>query len=147
MLARHPALFSIGLTALLGIGFSLLATLFLVPVCMDRLLRRSANGKTNEGVPARLLVAENSSKEDAFATLRKRVGRLYRYQGPYVEQFVFWKMKVDPVFERSDETVPRQGTILDLGCGYGMAAHWLTQGSPDRTVIGWDYDAGKIRVA
>ena len=147
VLARHPALFSIGLTALLGISFSLLATLFLVPLCMDRLLRRTANGKTYDGVPAKLLTAENSSREGAFAILRKSVGRLYRYQGPYVEQFVFWKMKIDPVFKFLDEAVPREGTILDLGCGYGMAAHWLTQCSPDRAVIGWDNDPRKIRVA
>ena len=40
VLARHPALFSIGLTALLGISFSLLATLFLVPPCMNWIGRR-----------------------------------------------------------------------------------------------------------
>ena len=32
VLAHHPALFSVGLTALLGISYSLLATLFLVPL-------------------------------------------------------------------------------------------------------------------
>jgi SAM-dependent methyltransferase len=56
-------------------------------------------------------------------------------------------MKIDPMFRFLDETVPREGNILDLGCGYGMAAHWLTQCSPNHTVIGWDNDARKIRVA
>ena len=46
VLAQHPALFSIGLTALLGISYSLLATLFLVPMCVRWLakttLRRNA---------------------------------------------------------------------------------------------------------
>ena len=30
--------------------------------------------------------------------MRRKVGRLYRYQGKFVEQFVYWKMKTDPVF-------------------------------------------------
>lgn len=147
VLARHPALFSVGLTALLGISFSLLATLFLVPLCMDRLLRPAGGAKPNEGVPAGPPPAGTASEPEVCAALRKGVGRLYRYQGPYVEQFVFWKMKIDPVFGFLDAAVPREGTILDLGCGYGMAAHWLTRCSPARMVIGWDNDARKIRVA
>jgi trans-aconitate methyltransferase len=64
-----------------------------------------------------------------------------------VTQFVFWKTKTDPLFKAVEEAVPRQGRILDLGCGYGIVAHWLTLGSPGRTVTGVDNDAGKIRVA
>jgi len=79
--------------------------------------------------------------------LRRKVERLYRYQGKFVEQFVHWKMKIDPVFARLHDAVPRQGVVLDLGCGYGMASHWLTFGTPDRQVLGVDYDEDKIRVA
>lgn len=79
--------------------------------------------------------------------VRRKVGRLYRYQGKYVEQFVYWKMKIDPVFRALDEAVPRQGFILDLGCGYGMATHWLACFTDTRTFLGVDYDAEKIRVA
>jgi predicted exporter/trans-aconitate methyltransferase len=133
VLAKHPALFSIGLTAMLGISFCLLATLFLVPTAMDWLLRQES---TRAEVTARTVPAR-----------RKQVGRLYRYQGPYVEQFVYWKMKTDPLFTALEEVVPPSGTILDLGCGYGMAAHWLVLGSADRTVVGLDHDEEKVRVA
>jgi 1-acyl-sn-glycerol-3-phosphate acyltransferase len=79
--------------------------------------------------------------------VRRKVARLYRYQGKFVEQFVYWKMKTDPVFETLDAVVPRQGFILDLGCGYGMATHWLACFTDGRTFLGVDYDEDKIRVA
>ncbi|MEJ0089770.1 MAG: 1-acyl-sn-glycerol-3-phosphate acyltransferase [Limisphaerales bacterium] len=79
--------------------------------------------------------------------VRRKVSRLYRYQGKYVEQFVFWKMKMDPMFVVLDGVVPRAGHILDLGCGYGIATHWLASFTDTRTFFGVDYDENKIRVA
>lgn len=79
--------------------------------------------------------------------LRRKVARLYRYQGVYVEQFVHWKMKLDPVFPALDAAAPRSGFVLDLGCGYGLATHWLAQHTDQRTFLGVDYDEEKIRVA
>jgi 1-acyl-sn-glycerol-3-phosphate acyltransferase len=81
------------------------------------------------------------------AVARRKVGRLYRYQGTSVEQFVYWKMKLDALFPALDSVVPRQGYILDLGCGYGMATHWLATFTDERTFLGVDYDEDKIRVA
>ena len=136
VLARHPAMFSIGLSAWLGISLTLLATLFLVPPCMARLRRRAASSTASltearpDGVPAR----------------RRQVRRLYRYQGPYVEQYVFWKLCTDPLFRALDQAAPCQGHILDAGCGYGLVAHWLALDAPQRTLHGIDHDATKIRV-
>ena len=79
--------------------------------------------------------------------VRRKVHRLYRYQGKFIEQFVYWKLKSDPMFEALDAVVPRQGFILDLGCGYGLATHWLACFTDGRTFRGVDYDEDKIRVA
>jgi 1-acyl-sn-glycerol-3-phosphate acyltransferase len=79
--------------------------------------------------------------------VRRKVQRLYRYQGKFAEQFVHWKMKMDPMFGALDEAVPRSGFVLDLGCGYGVAAHWLAQFTDGRNFLGIDYDENKIRVA
>ncbi len=79
--------------------------------------------------------------------VRRKVNRLYRYQGKFIEQFVFWKMKRDPVFAALDGVVPRRGHILDLGCGYGLATHWLACFTDARTFFGVDYDEDKIRAA
>ena len=79
--------------------------------------------------------------------LRRKVERLYRYQGKFIEQFVHWKMKMDPMFERLGTVVPPCGFVLDLGCGYGLATHWLAQMNDARTFLGVDYDEDKIRTA
>lgn len=79
--------------------------------------------------------------------VRRKVARLYRYQGIYVEQFVRWKMKLDPFFRKLDAVVPRRAHVLDLGCGYGLASHWLAAFTDTRTFWGVDYDEEKIRVA
>ena len=79
--------------------------------------------------------------------VRRKVNRLYRYQGKFVELFVHWKMRTDPLFDQLDVVVPRRGHILDLGCGYGIASHWLSFYTDKRTFLGIDYDPDKIRVA
>ncbi|MBL9137329.1 MAG: MMPL family transporter [Verrucomicrobiales bacterium] len=129
ILARHPALFSVGCTAVMGISFSLLATLFLVPTGMEALVRREPRRSMRGG------------------TRSERVRRLYDWQGPWVTQFVYWKMRMDPMFRRMDEWIPSAARILDLGCGYGVMAHWLTLEHGDRTALGIDHDAVKLQVA
>jgi len=79
--------------------------------------------------------------------VRRKVERLYRYQGKFVEQFVYWKMRRDPMFEVLDSVVPRHGSILDLGCGYGVVTHWLASFTDSRSFLGVDFDEAKIRVA
>jgi predicted exporter/SAM-dependent methyltransferase len=133
VLAHHPALFSVGLTALLGISYSLLATLLLVPSSVRWLAE----------INSRRPRISNPTPEQT----RRLVSRLYRFQGPYVSQFVYWKMKVDPLFRAVEKAAPARGEVLDLGCGYGLVAHWLTIFTPERRVRGVDFDADKIRVA
>jgi predicted exporter/SAM-dependent methyltransferase len=183
VLARHPALFSVGLTALMGISFSLLATLFLVPPCMRclrsapapgavfRALAENSGDGPSVGIPSLTTCANQAGRGARPATpeagvlpnkevasppgaqpaclraRRKQVSRLYRYQGPYVTQFVYWKMRTDPLFQAVEKATPLRGRILDLGCGYGILAHWLTLFAPERSVSGVDFDADKIRVA
>ena len=79
--------------------------------------------------------------------LRRKVERLYRYQGIYAEQLAHWKMRLDPVFKSLDHVTPRSGFILDLGCGYGFATHWLAQCTDARRFLGVDYDEDKFRTA
>lgn len=79
--------------------------------------------------------------------VRRKINRLYRYQGNAVEQFVRWKLKLDLVFLALDAVVPRHAHVLDLGCGYGLATHWLATFTDTRTFWGVDYDEDKIRVA
>ena len=92
-------------------------------------------------------LASAAASSPAFRRNARKSAGSTVIKGPYVTQFVFWKMKTDPLFAAVEEAVPPRGQILDLGCGYGIVAHWLTLFAPERSVLGVDFDADKIRVA
>lgn len=46
-----------------------------------------------------------------------------------------------------DVTLPKQGCILDLGCGTGPVSLYLALSSSKRSVIGWDIDIKRIKTA
>jgi 1-acyl-sn-glycerol-3-phosphate acyltransferase len=71
----------------------------------------------------------------------------YDYLGRYVESYVAWKLRLDPIHRSIDELVPEEGLVLDLGCGYGLMTNILARKSRHRYVIGMDYDTRKIAVA
>lgn len=50
-------------------------------------------------------------------------------------------------FATVEPFVPRSGTIVDVGCGFGMFSAWLALSSPARTVVGVDLDERKIQLA
>ena len=50
-------------------------------------------------------------------------------------------------FEQIEALLPRNGRVLDLGCGYGVVANYLALAEPSREVIGLDLNARRIAVA
>ena len=72
---------------------------------------------------------------------------LYNYRGAYVESYVRWKLRLDPIYREIDSVVPVRGSVLDLGCGYGVMSHILARKSLERRVIGVDFDERKIGIA
>ncbi|KKU86965.1 MAG: hypothetical protein UY16_C0043G0001, partial [Candidatus Gottesmanbacteria bacterium GW2011_GWA2_47_9] len=50
-------------------------------------------------------------------------------------------------FVQVETYVPKEGNILDLGCGYGIFANFLALCSDKRNIIGVDMDEGKIHFA
>jgi SAM-dependent methyltransferase len=70
----------------------------------------------------------------------------YNYRGAFVENYIAWKLRLDPIYRGIDELVPREGTVLDLGSGYGLMSVILARKSLLRQVKGLDLDERKIRV-
>lgn len=58
-----------------------------------------------------------------------------------------WQRWTGTPFAAVAAHLPREGTLLDLGCGFGMFAALLALDAPGRRVIGLDGDAGRIAVA
>jgi 1-acyl-sn-glycerol-3-phosphate acyltransferase len=90
---------------------------------------------------------EELNQNNTLPVLRRKVERLYRYQGVRAELDVFLRVRRDPGLAGLHALLPADGLVLDLGCGHGAIAHWLAQAGPERKVLGVDRDAGKIRVA
>ncbi len=73
--------------------------------------------------------------------------RNYIYKGPVLEWYMKVKIKLEDNYRYFDQVLPKAGRITDIGCGYGFLSYMLAMISPDRKVLGLDYDDDKILVA
>jgi 1-acyl-sn-glycerol-3-phosphate acyltransferase len=78
---------------------------------------------------------------------RKKLLSNYLFKGPVLEWYLRVKMRIEKYYQPYNELVPREGKILDLGCGYGFTSYMLAITSPSRKITGVDHDTEKIRVA
>lgn len=62
-------------------------------------------------------------------------------------EFVRWKLRLDRIFGLLAAEDLGSGTVVDLGCGYGMALSFAAFGDSDRRLIGCDLDGHRIAVA
>ncbi|PKN34259.1 MAG: hypothetical protein CVU61_08740 [Deltaproteobacteria bacterium HGW-Deltaproteobacteria-19] len=132
-LASHAMLNSAGIALALGIGYSFLGTTLIVPPLLRRLYRPAV-------LPEEAV--EPGSKKHA----RRVLARYRRIEG-YVRAFVFFKLRLDPMFPRLASLVPNPRGILDIGCGYGIPSSWLLEINPGARVFGIDPDPNRVRVA
>jgi SAM-dependent methyltransferase len=61
--------------------------------------------------------------------------------------FVRWKLRLDRIFELLAGEDLGSGTVVDLGCGYGIALSFAAFGDSSRHLVGCDLDAHRIAVA
>lgn len=78
---------------------------------------------------------------------RDAIIKNYIYKGPVLEWYMRVKMKLEGWYDRYDRVLPRDGFIVDLGCGYGAMSYMLYILSNRRRIVGVDYDQEKIAVA
>ncbi|MBI5241554.1 MAG: class I SAM-dependent methyltransferase [Elusimicrobia bacterium] len=78
--------------------------------------------------------------------VRRRVLRRYAALPPAVRWHVAARLSlcsVEPVLPR----LPREGLLVDLGCGHGQFCHWIACRLPKLSVLGLDPCARRIRAA
>jgi 1-acyl-sn-glycerol-3-phosphate acyltransferase len=71
----------------------------------------------------------------------------YLYKGPVLEWYMRIKVRLEKNYQVFHELLPKQGKMLDLGCGYGFMPYMLHFAAPGREFTGVDYDEEKIEVA
>lgn len=62
-------------------------------------------------------------------------------------KFVRWKLRLDRIFDLLAAENLGSGTVVDLGCGYGMALCFAAFDDNRRRLVGCDLDAHRIAVA
>jgi len=75
---------------------------------------------------------------------RRKLIRNYIYKGPVLEWYTRIKMSLESNYELINSLVPRNADITDIGCGYGYLSYILSFVSPERKILGIDYDTDKI---
>ncbi len=71
----------------------------------------------------------------------------YIYKTPVLEWYMRVKCRLDGYYNLWDRLLPRDAKITDVGCGYGQLSLMLGLLSPEREILGIDYDKNKIDLA
>ena len=71
----------------------------------------------------------------------------YIYKGAVLEWYIRIKLRLENNYKLFLERVPRSGSVVDLGCGYGNVSLMLGFISKHRDITGVDYDEDKIAMA
>lgn len=88
-----------------------------------------------------------ASELETPAYYRYKLISNYLYKGPVLEWYMRVKLTLEKNYAPFHALVPRQASVLDLGCGYGFLSYMLFFLSDQRQVTGVDYDEEKIATA
>lgn len=75
----------------------------------------------------------------------QKVLKLYRSRG-FIGDFSLIRIW-DAPFEELEKVVPREGVVVDLGCGDGILANYLAVSSGKREVLGIELNKSRVREA
>jgi predicted RND superfamily exporter protein len=131
--AEHSLLRSIGVTSLLGVGYSLLGAFLLLPPLLQSYFTKKVTSNKHH------------------VSITKCVRNRYRLMEAYPRMFARFKLQCDPMFSDLPKLLitdrARIQTILDIGCGYGVPGCWCLEYCPNAKVFGLDPDSERVRVA
>ena len=91
--------------------------------------------------------AQYKALEGDVKYYRRLLSLNYVMKGPVLEWYMRIKLKLENNYEIYNQLMPRQGEILDLGCGYGFISYMLCFTAEDRHITGVDYDEKKTETA
>jgi uncharacterized protein (DUF2062 family)/SAM-dependent methyltransferase len=102
------------------------------------------------GAGAAITAAVIQLKAPANPALRDRirfVNQMFARCARADRGFVRWKLRLDRIFELLAAEDLGSGTVVDLGCGYGMALSFAAFDDSSRLLVGCDLDEHRIAVA
>jgi predicted exporter len=126
--AEHAAAKSAGLTGLLGIGFSLLGALYLLPPLLRATVRIGGPWPSDSGDP------------------KRTVWSRYRYLEPALLLRAFYRLNFDPALPRLDHAVGKAHEVVVVGSNHGIEPAWLIACHPERSVVAVAADPDRERI-
>jgi hypothetical protein len=132
-LSDNAMLKSAGLGLSLGIGYSFLGAVTILPPMLKRIFALNP--------PADEAIVTGSKRH------RQRAVRRYRHMEPYPRFFARFKIILDPMFPRLAAFLRNPGIIIDIGTGYGVPAVWLSELFPRARIYGIEPDRKRARFA
>jgi predicted exporter len=140
LFAVHPAISSIGVSTLIGMGATILIAYSLQPFLFALLItNRTAQGKAPLS-PAALF---GRRKHPVTQALQNN----YRYKGYRVERLLRKELGQTARYALIGAATAGKDTLLDYGCGYGFASYAAAVGNPRLQITGFDTGEDAIAIA
>ena len=130
--ADHSLLKSTGITAFLGIGYSMIGSFVILPPILGYIEKHRQERVING------------------STIQARVLNRFRDMEAYPRLFARFKMRLDPMFPEMEQMLRSADdikTILDIGTGYGVPASWLLERFTEARLRGIEPSPERVRVA
>lgn len=87
-----------------------------------------------------------TNKNSSGGKITYDIYKIYSHLGFLQGLYTIIRMMLVP-FAKIEKLVPKEGKILDLGCGNGLFSHFMYLTSGKRSIIGVDLDKGRIKSA
>jgi SAM-dependent methyltransferase len=127
--ADHAVTRSAGIMATLAIGYCALGAYVILPPLLRRIYTMKPLAPADRAHPKRWVM------------------RRFRRLSAFPRMFARFKMRLDPMFPRLGDFLPEEGTILDIGCGFGVAAAWMLARSDKLRVVAIEPDEDRVITA
>ena len=86
-------------------------------------------------------------EQETVDYFRPRLIKNYIFKGPVLEWYCKIKVGLESNYKLFESYLPKQGKIVDVGCGYGFLPLMLSFTGNKREIVGIDYDEEKIGIA
>jgi predicted RND superfamily exporter protein/predicted RNA methylase len=141
LFAVHPAVSSIGVSTLTGMGATILIAYSLQPFLFSLLItNRTAQGKAPVAC-SNLLAGRHAP------SVKRDLQDNYRYKGYRIERLLHKELKKTDNYALLREAVTGKNSMLDYGCGFGFTSYMASFVHPQMQISGFDTDDDALAIA